>query len=174
MTTFSMKRTATALALGTALIALPAAAFAATATLKDTDGKEVGTVEFTQTPDGVLLKGNLTGIAAGERAFHIHETGKCEPPFKSAGGHFNPDDDSHGFMTEDGPHAGDMPNLFIPKSGELTFQVYNDNVSLEDGEDGYLFDDDGSALIIHAGADDYKSQPSGDAGDRIACGVIEK
>jgi Cu-Zn family superoxide dismutase len=67
-----------------------------------------------------------------------------------------------------------MPNLFIPESGELTFQVYNDNVSLEDGEDGYLFDDDGSALIIHAGADDYKSQPSGDAGDRIACGVIEK
>ncbi|ODA68176.1 Superoxide dismutase [Cu-Zn] precursor [Methyloligella halotolerans] len=181
MTPCCLKRTAAALAFGTAMLAVPAVAAAASATLKDLDGKEVGTVELTQTAtDGVLLKVDITNLPPGEHAFHTHETGKCEPPFKSAGGHFNPDDDTHGYMTEDGPHAGDMPNISVPESGKLTFEVYNDEVSVAEDEglleddEGYLFDDDGSAIVVHDGIDDYKSQPSGDAGDRIACGVIEK
>ncbi|MFD0985920.1 superoxide dismutase family protein [Methyloligella solikamskensis] len=178
---YSIKRAATLLAFGTALVAAPAAASAASATLKDTDGKEIGTVELKDmAADGTLLSVEITDLSAGTHAFHIHETGKCEPPFKSAGGHFNPDDDTHGYMTEDGPHAGDMPNITVPDSGKLTFEVYNSEVSVTEDEglledtEGYLFDDDGSAIVIHDGADDYKSQPSGDAGNRIACGVIEK
>lgn len=180
MTGLSIRRTAALLTIGTALAAAPTAASAASATLKDTDGKQVGTVELTQmAADGVLLKADITGLPPGVHAFHIHETGKCEPPFKSAGGHFNPDNDTHGYMTEDGPHAGDMPNIHVPDSGKLTIEVYNSEVSVDEGgllddEEGYLFDDDGSAIVIHDGADDYKSQPSGNAGNRIACGVIEK
>jgi hypothetical protein len=94
--------------------------------------------------------------------------GKCEPPFKSAGAHFNPDHKKHGFVAE-GPHAGDMPNLHIPASGDLEQEVLNPNLSFAG-----MLDADGAAVIMHAKADDYKSDPAGNAGDRVACGVIEK
>ena len=145
----------------------------ATASLKNREGEDVGTVELHQTPNGVHLIANLTGLEAGEHGFHIHETGQCEGDFTSAGGHYNPDGSEHGFMVEGGPHAGDFPNIHVPEGGELTIEHVNDRVSLEEGAEGALRDDDGSAIIIHANADDYESQPSGDAGDRIACGVIE-
>src|SRR5690606_6252786 len=101
-------------------LASPAAAQTATAALKDADGKAVGTVTLTQTPGGVLVKLAASNLPGGERAFHIHAVGKCEPPFTSAGGHFNPGGKKHGLMAPEGHHAGDMPNLFVPAGGELT------------------------------------------------------
>lgn len=159
----------------TAALALPAAAQQkASAALKDADGNSVGTVQLMETPNGVLLSAKLSGLPAGKHAFHIHETGKCEPPFTSAGGHYNPTGAKHGFEVKGGPHAGDMPNITIPESGSLAFDTVDPRVTLAKGKKTTLFDDDGSAIVIHAGADDYKSQPSGDAGDRIACGVIKQ
>ena len=99
------------------LMALPAHAQSAKAALKDAQGKDVGQVQLTQTPHGVLLKMTLKGAPPGERAFHIHAVGKCEPPFTSAGGHFNPTSHKHGMEAKEGAHAGDMPNLHIPANG---------------------------------------------------------
>jgi Cu-Zn family superoxide dismutase len=153
-------------------VATPAlAANLATAQLKDTSGKPVGDVDLTQTPSGVLLRVSIKGLSPGEHAFHIHEVGKCEPPFTSAGGHFNPGHHTHGYMSGDG-HAGDMPNLHVPQSGTLSVEVLNPNVTLEKGKPNSLFDNDGSSIVIHAKADDYTTDPAGNAGDRIACGVI--
>src|SRR5262245_61249678 len=155
------------------LIAFPAiAAETASATLKDKDGKEVGQVALTQTKSGVLMNVTLTGVAPGEHAFHIHATGKCEPPdFKSAGPHFNPDNAKHGVMNPEGPHAGDMPNLHVPDSGKLQVEILDTLANL-DG-DGSILDSDGAALVVHAGVDDYKTDPAGNAGDRLACGVVQ-
>jgi Cu-Zn family superoxide dismutase len=154
--------------------ALAQDAMTATASLKGADGADHGTVTLTETPAGVLVRAELTGLPPGEHGFHFHETGACEPPFESAGGHYNPTAAEHGFKAVGGPHGGDMPNIHVPESGDLTVEVFNAGVTLEDGAPDTLFDDDGTALIVHAGADDYESQPSGDAGDRIACGVVEK
>ena len=108
---------------GALTVALTAPAFAtdqASATLLDPEGKEVGKVILTAVPTGVLLAANLTALPPGDHAFHIHGVGKCEAPdFKSAGGHFNPEEDEHGLMNEAGPHAGDMPNIHVPESGVL-------------------------------------------------------
>lgn len=161
---------ASALTAGLAFAAPAFAADQATAVLKDPDGKEVGTVTLTAVPTGVLLDADLTALPPGAHAFHIHETGKCEAPdFKSAGGHFNPEEDEHGLMNQAGPHAGDMPNIHVPESGQLRVEVLNQMVNF----DG-LLDEDGSAIVIHEGADDYTSDPAGHAGARIACGVIAK
>jgi Cu-Zn family superoxide dismutase len=161
------------LAMAFALSSEPAAAQTAKATIKNADGKEVGNADLTQTPAGVLIRLSIKGLPAGERAFHIHAVGKCEPPFTSAGGHFNPGGKKHGFLAAAGPHAGDMPNLHIPASGELTVEVLNAAVTLEKGKPNSLFHPDGTALIIHAGKDDYRSDPTGEAGGRIACGLIQ-
>lgn len=146
---------------------------AATATLRNGEGKDVGRAELTQTPAGVLIRLSVKGLPAGEHAFHVHAVGKCEPPFTSAGGHFNPDNRKHGLMAPDGHHAGDMPNLHVPSSGDLEVEVVNAAITLERGKPNSVFDSDGSALIIHAGKDDYKSDPTGEAGGRIACGLVE-
>ena len=152
-------------------IVLPAfAADTATAVLKDPDDKEVGTVTLTAVPTGVLLDADLTAFPPGDHAFHIHGTGKCEPPdFKSAGGHFNPEEDKHGLQNPAGPHAGDMPNIHVPENGTLRIEVLNQMVSL-----GGLFGGEGTAIVVHQKPDDYKSDPAGDAGPRIACGVITR
>jgi Cu-Zn family superoxide dismutase len=155
------------------MLGSPAVAQSAKAALKDTSGKDVGSAELTQTPAGVLIKLTVKGLPPGDHAFHIHAVGKCEPPFDSAGGHFNPAGKKHGLMTADGPHAGDMPNLHIPASGELVVELLNSNVSLEKGKPNSVFDTDGSAIVIHAGVDDYKTDPTGNAGGRIGCGVIQ-
>ena len=154
------------------LASLSAQAQTAKASLKDATGKDVGQVQLIQTPHGVLLKMSLKGIPAGERAFHIHAVGKCEPPFTSAGPHFNPAGKKHGLEATEGAHAGDMPNLHIPASGELVIEVANPMISLVKGRPNSVFDADGSSIIIHVGADDYKTDPAGNAGDRIVCGVI--
>jgi superoxide dismutase, Cu-Zn family len=152
---------------------LPSQAQTAKAALQTADGKDAGSVTLTQTPSGVLLALTVKGLPPGEHAFQVHEVGKCEAPFTSAGGHFNPDKKKHGLLVTEGAHAGDMPNLHIPASGELAVEVHNPMITLEKGRPNSLFDADGSAVIIHAGKDDYKSDPTGDAGGRIACGVVQ-
>jgi len=156
-----------------ALATVSAAAQTAKANLRNAEGKEVGSATLTQTPAGVLITLSVKGLPAGEHAFHVHAVGKCEPPFTTAGGHFNPEKKKHGMMASDGPHAGDMPNLHVPTSGELAVDVLNAAVTLEKGKTNSLFGPEGTALIIHAGKDDYKTDPTGEAGGRIACGLVE-
>ncbi len=146
----------------------------ARAELLDRDGAHVGTVELTQTPGhGVLLHIDVWGIEPGGRAIHIHETGRCDPPdFMSSGGHFNPGDAAHGVMHRDGMHAGDLLNLHIPDDGRLVSEQLARKVTLHESEPASLLGGDGTAIVIHVSPDDYVSQPTGDAGDRIACGVI--
>ena len=159
------------------LMAAPALAQepTASASLSGLDGADHGTITLTQTPNGVLLTADFQGVPAGVHGFHIHETGSCDAAteFSSAGGHYGGVSDTHGILVEGGPHSGDMPNIHVPENGALMIEVLNTNISLLEDGDGYLMDEDGSAIILHSGADDYTSQPSGDAGGRIACGVVE-
>ena len=142
-------------------------------------GKEIGTIELSETRAGVLFRLNISGLTEdGEHAFHIHEKGDCSPrsTFKNAGGHYNPKSTSHGMKHPEGHHAGDMPNLKPDSKGSIQTQILNRQVTLEAqgaNKRDTVFDDDGSSIVIHAGADDHMSQPSGAAGKRIACGVIQ-
>ena len=145
----------------------------ATAMLTDANGGSVGTARLQQTPHGVLMKLDLQDATPGVHALHIHEAGRCEPPsFQSAGNHFEPSQRQHGFLNLDGPHAGDIPNIDVPPTRRLTVEHLLSGVTLDDGPRSLLHAD-GSAIIIHADEDDYASDPSGNAGDRIACGRIE-
>lgn len=146
----------------------------AKASFVDIKGETVGSARLTQMPKGVLIEIDVKGLSPGEHGFHIHEAGKCETAakFSTAGGHFSGGHD-HGFHAAKGPHAGDLPNLIVPESGVVKQQIFTNGVTLSSGATS-LFDDNGSALVIHAKADDYRSQPAGDSGDRIACAVIEK
>ncbi|WP_223637072.1 superoxide dismutase family protein [Corallococcus sp. EGB] len=140
------------------------------ATLKDAQGKDVGEVTMEQAPRGVLVRGALMNLPPGEHAFHIHETGKCDAPdFKTAGGHFNPTKKQHGALSPKGQHAGDMPNLHVGQDGKVQFDVIIPDLKVKS-----LLDKDGSAVVVHAKLDDYHTDPTGDAGGRIACGVVEK
>jgi len=146
----------------------------AKAELKDAMGKTVGQATLTDSPHGVLVHVVLSGAPEGVHAFHIHATGKCEAPaFMSAGGHFNPSMKQHGLSNPMGMHAGDLPNVQVPASGALTFDFLAPDVTLRAGA-GSLMDADGSALMLHQTADDYKGDPAGNAGARIACGVVTK
>ena len=139
--------------------------------MKDASGKDVGTVTLEDTPQGLLLTGALTGLPPGEHAIHVHEVGVCEAPFKTSGGHFNPKKKQHGVKNKKGAHAGDMPNLSVAADGTVRFQHLATGLTLKKGATSVL-DRDGSSLMIHASADDHASDPAGNAGDRIACGVI--
>jgi superoxide dismutase, Cu-Zn family len=141
--------------------------------LQDLHGKKIGTVMLVDTPHGLLVRGALSGLPPGTHAIHFHETGKCEPPFKTAGGHFNPEKKAHGVLDPGGSHAGDLPNLVVPANGKLEFDFFAAGLTLGAGP-GSVLDADGTALVVHAKADDYRTQPAGDSGDRIACGVIPK
>jgi len=152
--------------------ALAQEAMTAKAGFVGSEGAEVGTATLTGTPAGVLIELEVSGLPASQWvAFHVHETGTCDHTIghESAGGHFNPDDKEHGYKAANGPHAGDMPNQYVGADGVLRAQVFNTFVTLEDAANGIK----GKALMVHGGQDDYQSQPSGDAGDRLACGVIE-
>ena len=147
---------------------------AAKATLQDGKGRTVGQVTLRETAAGVLIRADLTGVPPGTHGFHLHEVGECTAPtYESAGGHFNPDGKKHGLLADGGPHAGDMPNLHVPTHERFSIEILNTRVTLGAGSQS-LMDNDGSAVVIHAGEDDYRTDPAGDAGDRIACGVIER
>ena len=142
----------------------------ASAELMDTEGNMVGTALVTESEDnsGLLVHVAVDNLPPGLHGFHIHTTGDCSAAdFTSAGGHWNPDNTNHGINSEaPNPHAGDLPNLLIEDSGAGAIDAASNGTF-----DG-LMDEDGSAIVIHAGEDDYVSQPSGDAGARIACGVL--
>ncbi|MBS4176123.1 superoxide dismutase family protein [Bacillus sp. FJAT-49731] len=141
--------------------------------LKNADDKKVGEAQLQQVSEGVLIKLEASDLPPGAHGFHIHETGKCEAPtFESAGGHFNPTDAEHGMKNEKGPHAGDLPNIEVGEDGKVQFEVTADNVTLLADEENSLLGPEGTSLVIHAKPDDEKSQPAGDAGDRIVCGSI--
>jgi superoxide dismutase, Cu-Zn family len=154
------------------VLQVPAAAQTAHAALKDAHGQDVGTVDLIETSSGVLLKLAVNGLKPGEHAVHIHAIGKCEPPFESAGGHFNPATKKHGLLVPQGPHAGDMPNLHVLESGEVNIEILNPTITLEKDKPNSVLGPDGTAIVIHAGVDDYKSDPAGNAGGRVVCGVI--
>lgn len=150
----------------------PAEAAAARADLKDKDGKTIGVANFRERPGGVILRLEANGLTPGLRALHIHAIGKCEgPAFTSAGGHFNPLKKKHGHKSRDGAHAGDLPNILVGQDGSVLFEVLTDAITLGGGTTS-LFDADGSAIVLHAGPDDYATDPAGNAGERVACGVI--
>lgn len=165
-----------------ALVAIPFTGWAqlepiAAAELHDREGRRIGKVVFRQTAArGLAITASFVsgGPPAGQHGFHIHEKGACAPNFEAAGDHFAPEGHQHGVLAARGPHAGDLPNLHIPDSGEHMVEVFATALSLEPCASGNLLDEDGSAVVVHANPDDHKTQPSGNAGDRIACGVIRR
>jgi superoxide dismutase, Cu-Zn family len=150
-----------------------AAAESARAELLDAKGEKVGTALLTEGRQGVLLSLRLFGVTPGTHALHLHEVGKCDPPFETAGGHFNPAGRKHGLLNPSGMHAGDLPNVHVGKDGKVEVELFADRVTLSPGENS-LLDADGSALVLHAAADDHVTDPAGSAGDRVACGVLQK
>ena len=142
---------------------------------QDASGRNVGSATLKHTSKGVDIKLNLHDMPAGEHALHVHQNAKCEgPDFKSAGPHFNPEGRKHGLDNPEGPHAGDMPNFIVDHNGKAKNVVVRaPNISLGKGKNS-VFSNGGTALVIHAKPDDMKTDPAGNAGDRIACGVITK
>ncbi len=144
-----------------------------TVELKDQKGNTVGTLVLTTGESGIAMTGKFTGLPPGVHGFHIHDKGVCKGDFATAGGHFNPGHTKHGILAETGRHAGDLPNLDVPASGAVNVDLFLTGVSLTPGSPINLHDQDGASFVVHAGPDDYKSDPSGNSGGRIACGVLE-
>lgn len=151
------------------------AAPGAKATLKDAKGQTVGEVTFREAQNGVLMSVDLRNVPPGDKAFHIHDVGKCEPPtFQSAGPHFAPMKTQHGLLNPAGPHQGDLPNIHVPQSGSVSVEIFAPGVTLKEGAPTSLFDANGSAVVLHAKPDDYTTDPAGNAGDRVACGEVTR
>jgi len=168
---FRTALTAAALAAPLAAPAQPTASIPAT--FVDLNGREIGGANVTGTINGTLIEVVLTGLPPDSwLGFHIHELGVCDPAarFETAGDHFNPAGVEHGFLTETGPHAGDLPNLHTGPDGSVSAAVFSGLVLLVDGASNAI----GRALVIHSEPDDYRSQPHGNSGDRIACAVIRR
>lgn len=167
---FSLSLPLAALTLGAALTAQAAAPDHVAVPLKNVEGKPVGEVTLKQTPHGVLVTADVRDLSPGEHGFHVHEKGDCTPPFKSAGDHFNPKGAAHGYENPKGVHAGDLPNLIVGADGTAKVEFLAKGVTLEQGKPNSLL---ARALVVHAAQDDYRSDPAGNSGDRIACGAID-
>jgi len=149
----------------------------ASAQLEDTGGNPVGTADFVEEPNGLNIIVNLQpgqqGVEPGVHGIHIHETGDVTPDFEAAGEHFNPTNLQHGFNNPNGPHSGDLENIPVNEDGSASYATTTNLATLSAGPNS-LLDSDGSALVIHAQADDYQTDPSGESGDRDAAGVIRE
>jgi len=147
---------------------------AAVAELTNTSGQSVGTARFTQAGNVVRILVEAKGLPPGPHGAHIHAVGKCDPPdFNSAGPHFNPTNKQHGALNPQGSHAGDLPNLTVGPDGTGRMETTTEQLSLGSGPSS-VWDADGSALVVHANADDFKTDPTGNSGARVACGVLVK
>ena len=143
--------------------------------LINAEGKQVGTATLSETSKGTHILLKAEGLEPGVKAIHFHEKASCEKPtFESAGGHFNPTGKQHGFQNNKGYHAGDLPNIEIDKDGTIELETISPAVVLTKGKSNSLLDTDGSAIVIHESADDYKTDPAGNSGKRIVCGEIKK
>ncbi|WP_310498887.1 superoxide dismutase family protein [Sandarakinorhabdus sp.] len=137
-------------------------------------GDELGTVQVMQEKDGTRVIAEIKGLPPGEYALHLHSVGACTgPDFTSAGPHFNPDARQHGRDNPMGAHAGDLPNLIVSASGIAMLDALQPGLKLAEGT-APLLDADGAAVVLHARPDDYRSDPAGNAGARIACGVLRR
>jgi len=144
------------------------------AEIVNAQGQKIGTATFTPAKKGVEIEVNVSQLPPGVHGIHIHAVGKCEgPDFKTAGGHLNPDSKKHGKDNPEGPHAGDLLNLTVKSDGNAKTTLTDTMVTLAAGPNS-LFHDDGTAIVIHEKEDDYKTDPAGNSGARVACGVIEK
>jgi Cu-Zn family superoxide dismutase len=143
---------------------------AASATVRNAAGRSLGTLTLAEGAQGVTLSGRLVGLPPGPHAIHIHGTGRCARPFESAGAHWNPTNRRHGAQNPQGPHFGDLPNLAVAGDSTVTVQATTPGGTLR-GTNG-LFDADSAAVVVHAQPDDYRTDPAGGSGDRIACGVV--
>lgn len=144
----------------------------ATAVIKLSSGTDAGTVTLTEGTAGVLFKFELKGLAPGPHAVHVHETGKCEGDFSSAGGIYNPLGAKHGFLHDEGPMAGDLPNIYAGQDGVAIAEILSPFLTLSTEAEESLFDADGAAVIVQEKPDNYEAEPDGDAGARIGCGLI--
>jgi len=154
--------------------AFPAAAQSAHADINNAQGQKIGEAKFKQTKKGVDVSIDVSQLTPGQHGVHIHAAGKCEgPDFKTAGGHFNPDNKKHGSKNPDGPHNGDLGNITADANGKAKGTFLDTHVTLGDGANS-LFQTGGTSIVIHASVDDEMTDPAGNSGARIACGVIEK
>lgn len=147
-----------------------------TATFVNANNETIGEAILTESNQGVLITLNASKLPPGSHGFHIHEKGFCEPEnqFESAGAHFNPFQKKHGILNPEGPHAGDLPNIIVTNDGTVNQQLIAPLVTLKAGQQHSLLKPEGTSLIIHEKPDDYKTDPAGNAGKRIACAVIKK
>jgi Cu-Zn family superoxide dismutase len=146
----------------------------ARAELRNAAGQVVGTAQFTQVGGALRVLLEVQSLPPGTKAVHVHGVGRCEPPaFTSAGDHFNPLSRQHGALNPAGAHAGDLPNITVAPDGRGRLESTTELMTLLGGPTS-VFDADGSALVVHAAPDDFKTDPTGNAGARLACGVITR
>lgn len=147
----------------------------AQAALADTKGGPIGLVTLTEVRQGVRVDLRMSGLTPGKHGVHFHAVGKCDPPdFTTAGGHFNPDGHQHGVLNPNGPHAGDLPNIVIGADGHGTLVAITPGVNLEPGSASSLLSGGGVSIVVHQDPDDEKTDPSGNSGTRVACGIVKK